>query len=243
MGDVDEIARRLPAHLKEAEDLGALYNLTSLRTLMVPRLLLAQDRPIEARRESKAALARWSQRQGWLVQHCCDMYARAHAALYMGDGPGALEELTASERDSERSYLLRVQSVRVDILYLRGAATVAAAPPGSERAAMLRAAERDARALEREDSAYARALSRALSAAVALERGRLERAGALYDEAARGFDALDMSLFAAAMRWRLGGILLGDEGRALIDDAETTVRERGVVRPDRIVAMLAPVRE
>ncbi len=243
LGRLDEIARRLPAHLKEAEDLGALYNLTSLRTLMVPRLLLAHDRPIEARRESQAALARWSNRHGWHAQHCCDMYARAHAALYMGDGHGAHVELEASARDLDRSYLLRLQAVRVDAVYLRGSAAVAAAPPGPEGASLLKAAERDARALGREEGPYARAFSRALAAAVALERGRLDPAAALYAEAAHGFEALEMGLHAAAMRWRRGEVVLGDEGRALIAAADAWMREQGVVRPDRIVAMLAPVRE
>jgi hypothetical protein len=242
LGRVDEIARSLPAYLKEAEDLGALYNLTSLRTLMVPRLLLAQDRPLEARRESAAALARWSPRHGWTAQHCCDLYARTHAALYMGDGPGAQEEIARSTADLERSQLLRMESVRVDATFLRGATAVAAAPVGAEGARFLKIAERDARALAREGRPYAQALSSALAASVALERGKLDRAVNLYAEAARGFDALDMLPHAAAMRWRHGEIVLGQEGRALIDGADLALREQGVVRPDRLVAMLSPLR-
>jgi eukaryotic-like serine/threonine-protein kinase len=243
LGSIDEIGRRLPAYLKEAEDLGALYNLTSLRTLMVPRLLLAQNRPVEARRESQLALSRWSQAHGWHAQHCCDMYTRAHAALYMGDGPGAYDEVERSARPLERSFLLRVESVRIDCVYLRGSAAVAAAPRGSEGGALLKIADRAARALGREERPYARAFGRALAAAVALERGRLEPAAALYAEAASDFDALEMRLHAAAMRWRRAGIVLGDEGRVLFEAADRWMREQGVARPDRMVAMLAPLRE
>ena len=242
LGRLDEIARSLPAYLKEAEDLGALYNLTSLRTLMVPRLLLSQDRPLEARRESGAAIARWSARHGWHAQHLCDLYTRTHAALYMGDGVGAQEEMDRSARDLEQSLLLRVEAVRIDVTYLRGSAAVAAAPRGGEGARSLKAAERDARALSREVRPYAHTLARALQASVARERGLLDRAVALYAEAALGFDALDMGLHAAAMRWRHGEVVLGEEGRALLDGADAWLREAGVVRPDRIVAMLAPLR-
>jgi hypothetical protein len=135
-----------------------------------------------------------------------------------------------------------VESVRIDAAYLRGSAAVAAAPAGSAGASLLKAAERDARALAKEPRPYARAFSRALEAAVALERGRLDRAATLYAEAAAGFDALEMSLHAAVMRWRQGEILLGEEGGALLDGADRWLREQGVVRPDRMVAMLAPLR-
>ncbi len=242
LGRIDEIARSLPAYLKEAEDLGALYNLTSLRTLMVPRLHLAEDRPIEARRESAAAIARWSAQHGWHSQHLCDMYTRAHAALYMGDGAGAREEIERSASDLEGALLLRVEAVRIDVTYLRGTTAVAAAPRGAEGARLLKSAERDARALAREERPYAHAFARALHAAVAQERGLTDRAAALYAEAALAFDAMDMGMHAAVMRWRHGEILLGEEGRALVDGADAWLRDAGVVRPDRMVAMLAPLR-
>jgi hypothetical protein len=243
LGDLDEIGRRLPACLKEAEDLGALYNLTSLRTLALPRLLLAQDRPWEARRESADAVSRWSKRHGWTAQHCCDMYTRAHSALYAGDGPMAFAEVEGSFEEVDRSLLLRVEAVRIDCLYLRGSSAVAAAYPTNDGARLLKIAEKDARALGREERPYAHAFSRALHAAVALDRGQLDRAAALYGEAASQFDALQMALHAAAMRRRRGEIVLGDEGRDLIEDADRRMGERGVMRPDRLAAMLAPVRE
>ena len=212
LGRFDEIERSLPAYLKEAEDLGALYNVTCLRTLMLPRLLLSQDRPVEARRESAAAMARWTPRHGWTAQHCCDLYTRTHASLYMGDGPGAEEEIARSAADLQRSQLLRVEWVRIDATYMRGAVAVASAPAGPAGTRVLKAAERDARALPARSRPYAQALGRALGAAVALERGELDRAANLYAEAGRAFDALEMVLHAAAMRWRRGQIVAGRGG-------------------------------
>lgn len=51
-----------------------------------------------------------------------------------------------------------------------------------------------------------------------------------------------MSLHAAVVRWRHGEVILGHEGRALLEGADAWLREAGVVRPDRMVAMLSPLR-
>ena len=69
----------------------------------------------------------------------------------------------------------------------------------------------------REARPYAQAFSDALAASITLERGNLDLAVSLYAEAARGFEALEMGLHAAAMRCRQGEVVLGEEGRALLD--------------------------
>ncbi|HEX5655958.1 MAG TPA: hypothetical protein VFX59_02135, partial [Polyangiales bacterium] len=51
------------------------------------------------------------------------------------------------------------------------------------------------------------------------------------------FDALDMPLMRDVARCRRGQ-LGGDD--ALVEGAERAIRARGVVRPERFVAMLAP---
>jgi eukaryotic-like serine/threonine-protein kinase len=71
--------------------------------------------------------------------------------------------------------------------------------------------------------------------------GDLDTAAAGYRSAAAGFDAADMSLVAETARWRLGELLAGDDGRALIDHAAAALRAEGIVRPDRVIAMFAPV--
>ncbi len=53
-------------------------------------------------------------------------------------------------------------------------------------------------------------------------------------------EAGDMAMHAAAARWRLGEALGGDEGAAERAAAEAWLGGEGVVKPERIVAMLAP---
>ena len=58
--------------------------------------------------------------------------------------------------------------------------------------------------------------------------------------AAAGFDRVDLQLYAAAARRRLGGLTGGDEGRQLVLQADDAMRSRGIPRPDRVADVLAP---
>jgi serine/threonine protein kinase/tetratricopeptide (TPR) repeat protein len=241
LGRMEELSRRLPAYLKEAEDLGALYNVTSLRTLTAPRVLLAMDRPADARREVDDAIRRWSQ-HGWQVQHWCAMYMRTAAALYEGEGIGAHAEVEGSWPELDGSLMLRVESVRIESLYLRGNAAMAASGEGSDGEHALSVAEKAARTLGRESGVFtpARPYAIALRAAAALARGQASRAAGLYDEAERAFGALEMGSHAAAARRRRGEIVGGEEGASLCGGADAWLRDHGWTRPDRAAAMLVP---
>jgi len=60
----------------------------------------------------------------------------------------------------------------------------------------------------------------------------------LEDSAAR-FDQLGMTLQAACSRHRLGLLLGGKEGRTWHAEADATIRQLGVRRPERWIAMQA----
>ncbi|MFT3775128.1 MAG: hypothetical protein QM820_58015 [Minicystis sp.] len=239
LGRLDDLAARLPAHLKEAEDLGALALSTSLRALAAPRILLVNDRPSEARREAVDAIRRWPSR-AFHLPHWYALLTRATASLYEGDGMGAHADVEGCWSELEDSPLLRVESVRVEALALRGASAIAAAALGSDGEYALRVAERSRRALGREPSAFARPFAAELGAAIALARGNDARALALYEEAERAFGSLEMGLHAAAARRRRGEIASSDEGRSLLEGADAWMSDRGIARPDRIAAMLSP---
>ena len=53
-------------------------------------------------------------------------------------------------------------------------------------------------------------------------------------------DAAGVDLFAAAARHRLGRLLDGDEGRALVVQAETWMRAQSVREPARMAACMVP---
>ena len=58
--------------------------------------------------------------------------------------------------------------------------------------------------------------------------------------AATGYDAADMLLNGWIMRYRMGEVQGGDEGRALIAEAETWIRSQSIASPARWSRMYAP---
>jgi hypothetical protein len=86
-----------------------------------------------------------------------------------------------------------------------------------------------------------RAVPLIAGAGFAVLRGDLDAAVDGYRAAAAGFDALDMMQVACAARWRLGELLGGDDGRALIDQSRAALAAGGVVQPDRLIATFAPI--
>jgi len=131
---------------------------------------------------------------------------------------------------------------RIEMFDVRGRAAVAAAStaePG-ERRRLLRSALRDARALERERVAWASlfaTLIRAGAATVAKHHdaalGLYARADALAGEAA-------MLGHAMAARRRYGELTNGTAGDRVVAAVDSWLRGRGVTRPDRFVALIAP---
>ena len=80
-----------------------------------------------------------------------------------------------------------------------------------------------------------------VGAGLAVLRGDLDAAIEGYRGAAAGFDAIDMGLVSSSARWRLGELLGGDEGRSLVGQVRAALSAEGIVRPDRVVAIFAPV--
>ena len=106
---------------------------------------------------------------------------------------------------------------------------------------LLCSAERDARRLDREGMAWSKALANPIRAGVAAARGETSRAASTFAEAVTQLEAVDMNLYAAASRRRLGEILGGEEGRAQMERADSWMRQQGIQNPARMADVFAPV--
>src|SRR5207302_2929016 len=115
----------------------------------------------------------------------------------------------------ESSQLLGIEQIRGELLHLRGRCRLAA---GGRRG--LAQALRDARALESEQSPWIGALGALLRAGCTAAGGDAAGATRLLRTAVERLDAADLCLYAAAARLRLGQLLGGDEGRALLTAGE-----------------------
>jgi hypothetical protein len=239
LGEVAEIGRRLPALLKEARDRDDLYAVTNLGLVIRTFVRLAHDEPARARRELRQVIDEWSQ-QGFHVQHMNRLFDEAQIDLYQGEVSAAWERVTSQWPVLARSYLLRVQQVRVFLIHLRARASLAAAPAAPDPRPLLHAAERDARLLRRERIAWALALAQLVRAGVAMGRHDGALARQLLEDAAGRLEAAGMRLHAAAARRRLGECKGGSQGHSLRKQADAWMKSQNILRPDRMTALLAP---
>jgi hypothetical protein len=139
------------------------------------------------------------------------------------------------------SFLLRVQQIRVFLVYLRGRCALAAAgQSAAESARLISAAEKDAARLDREQMPWSAGLAALVHAGVATARGDAERAKECFGLAADLLDKVSMSLHAAAARRRHGLLLGGDAGRLLVDQADGWMAEQTVQNSERLANMFAP---
>ena len=105
---------------------------------------------------------------------------------------------------------------------------------------LLDEAARLAERMSRERSAWSEPFAPLIRAAIAVRRGDTAAAVTLLRGAAVAFEAADMRLYGAATRRRIGELVGGEEGSRLVADADEFMTGQRIVRPERIVAVLAP---
>ena len=237
LGELTEVARRVPQLLSVALEQGNLFAATDLRTRLNP-IWLATDDPDRARDEVIAAMTQWP-REGFHLQHYTSLVALAQIELYTGDYEVAWKHIDQQVKPLERSLLLRTQGLRIDMLHLRARLALASAF-GRDRHERLRIAGNCADRIAREDMAWSNPLANLTYAALAKQRGDTSRAAALVKRALEGLEAADMALYAAAARRRLGELLQGDEGRELVAQAERWMSKQQIKNPVAVTSLMAP---
>jgi eukaryotic-like serine/threonine-protein kinase len=247
LGEVDELAHRLPPLLADAEQRGDLLKIVNLCVGVAPLVFLAKDDPAGARRHIVDGLARWPQ-GGFLVPHWRALTAHVDVDLYEGRGSRARQRLAREARTIRRSFLTHAQLIRAITHFARARSAVAATVEEPESAhRYLGEAASLARKLESEGEAWTGVFASLASAAIAnasLTNPGGERDAtcahlrAAIDRAARA----EMALFGEAARFTLGVVLGGDEGTTMANAAAEAMRKKGVRVPDRYAAMLLPGR-
>ena len=240
-GELAEVGRRWPVVLKEALERGDRHMVTNLSTFVMSTLRLAADDPESADATLQQALGQWTQ-QGFHIQHNEWFGAEVQIRMYRGDFEDAWHFLTTRYEPSlARSHLTRIQRLRIFFYDRRARCALAAAMVAADSRPLLRSAERDARRLDREGMAWSKALAYPIRAGIAAARGDTSRAASVFAEAVTQLEAVDMNLYAAASRRRLGEILGGDEGRAQVERADSWMRQQGIQNPVRMADVFAPV--
>ena len=239
MGRQSELRRRFHVLNDEARQRGDRYLAATTGTRIESLAWLADDNVGQARARADEAVQHWS-RQRFHLQHLNQLCAHLDIDLYEGDGAAGWRRVCESRPALEASLLLRVQFVRIDILHSGGRCAVAAAAVARDPRAMLRAAAGYAGQLERQRVPWALAHALSTRAGASMVRGDSDDARRRLMAAVDAFDSISMGLYAAAARRHLGKLQGGDEGRALIDSADSWMIGQGITNPARMAAGIVP---
>jgi len=239
MGQIAELKRRWSLLIREAHDCGDLYAATTLTTSYMTMIRLADDDSSGIEDELEEVMNQWT-RRGFFIQHSTALRSLVHLDLYRGRVDAAWARLSAIWPEYSRSMLMRIQMIRIQMLELRARSALAVAEHGKDTDFMLQSAEQDARRLKREGQPWSVAHAHYVRAAIAACREDASTAIHQLALAADLFDAADMPLCGCVMRYKIGEIRGGDEGRALITRAEEWMVSQSIKSPARWSCMVAP---
>jgi tetratricopeptide (TPR) repeat protein len=240
LGEMADLTDRYTRALADAEERGNLFMSVALRTSTAASVWLAADDPDRARRELREAMAQWGQKK-FSSPEWRAIVSETEVDLYVGDGASAYERVRGLSHALVRNCFF-VYHTRVLVAFAQGRAAVASVHGlrGSDRRARLKEARRWARVLKTKRMAWTAPLASILEAAVALVDGREEEAQSALRATIEGAAAADLALHAAAARHQLGVLLAGDEGTALVREADEAMTSPGIRMPARFPAMLVP---
>ncbi|MFI5302808.1 MAG: hypothetical protein ACHREM_32365, partial [Polyangiales bacterium] len=238
LGDFNELQRRLKPWRGDAHRRADLFAMANM-SLGVSNVSFLIDDDLEGARQDVArTIARW-QIDGFTTQHLQAVIADVQSDLYEGKASDAWRRLEGRWRAIERSLLLKARNLNIEARHLRARAAIAAALQDKD-VSMLARAEAEVRRLRRDGLDWSRAFAELVAAAIAAQRGDRAQAEMLLRASIDAFTRIEMQLFAAAARARLGAIVGGAAGETMVAESERAFRAQGVARPERMIAMMAP---
>ena len=240
LGDLKETIKREVPLYAEAEDRGDLNLTVNMRTSTYVRMWLASDDVERARRDVREALEQWSQK-AFFVQHWQAMVYEPDIDLYVGDGGRAYARFARDLPALRRSLLLTAAYCRAVTLYTQGRLAIASIESSpSLRSARIGEARRASRGLRKGSNPFFTLLAVMVDATMENALGHREAAITLLRDSITRAQSTESHYYVEPLRHRLGELLGGDEGRALVDGAALAMEAQGVRNPARWVAVHLP---
>jgi hypothetical protein len=239
-GRIRELSERLPSILGEGRLRGDLFADVAIRCFTTAHLVdLAADEPDRGIAEIRRAIGQWRQTQ-YDTQHLAATLSCVECHLYAGRAAEARQVLLADGPAIRKSMLLRkAKTFRTLVTYTQGR-TALAEWLRLPRAENLRIeTEQCAARLIRTGLPWGNAMGRLLRAGVMTALGLRREAVSLLRTAEEILREQDLRLLAAAAL-RRAGELEGEAGEHHVEAAEEFMRSEGILRPDRMTAMILP---
>lgn len=243
MGELNQLFDRLPEVLKDINDRGNLIGEINLRLRTTYMKFLVDDEVEKAKEELDKTIERWS-KKGFQMQHFWHLFGQVQSFLYAGDAKAAWQLLNEKWPTIKKTFFLRIQSFYIQILHLRARSAIALVAQDlsspSFTSKLLKAAERDAKALEKENMLWGNAFAKQVQASVAELKGEREKAITLATLAKEYFEKADMFLYANAINRRKGQLMANSEGKMLIEKADIWMNNQQIKNPKAMANMLVP---
>ena len=237
LGQLAQLVPKVNMILREAEDRGDRYG--AWNAAGRPSIVwLALDDPDTALRINQSVIDRWSSER-FQSQHLFELLASAQIDLYLGRPAEAWQRAMKSWPAMVHSKILRVQFAHIEMRHMRARVGLAVARTTGDRS-VLGQVERDAAMIFKTKMEWALPLAQSIRAGLCALDSDFDASRELLESALRNFEKVDMALYAAATRRRLWKLVGGDEGAALVTEADTWLRGQLVKVPERMVDVLVP---
>jgi hypothetical protein len=238
LGEFRELSARFDAAAEDARARGNAHGFTTLVTMNRCTIALVEDRPEACRHELQRLMDACPAE--WHLQRAFALGAHVLLDLYAG-GDSAHLRLSTHWQELRHRMILSSERFRIFFCFVRGLAALSALLSDQrDRQARIRLVRSCAARLARERMADAKAGAHMLRGQLAVLLGDPARAVDEYRAAAESWGRAGMygSKIAAL---RLGEIIGGDEGAALIASCMRWAHEQGIRRPDRFFRVCGPV--
>jgi len=236
LGEWHELVRQGQVVLRDAIErgdvvgrLGASTGLANLAWLLIGKV-----------EESRAQLAASEAElpPGFHMPHVLTLQAACNIDLYAQNARAATERLDAAWPKIDRSGVLRVQYLRVELSLLRAQLALAdTSRPADERAKTVRAIADD---LIREGAEWAAGIGHFLRAASMALRGDREPIAATLAAAEQHLEASGMRGWLQVARLRRARLESGPTSATRAEAAVDSLRELGAANPEAIATLLMP---
>ncbi len=240
LGSWRELQQQWDVWIKDGQEREDLNLLSAQRMwAMGTYRWLAVDQVSEARNQLSQGLAKW-QGHGLDIHNWHAAISKSYIEIYTNNYQEAFNIASDVSKRFSKTPLQHIQLERVIKNYSLAHAALGVASVTQDRKHLLKIAGQQANKLAKEKCPMAEPFVPQIKGCLAYLEGDEESAAKLLGEAVRSFKEVQYKLLAASTNRQLGRLLGGDEGRALIVQSDTAMKEEAIVNPERVAAMLTP---
>ncbi|MGC4092890.1 MAG: AAA family ATPase [Polyangiaceae bacterium] len=241
LGQFAHVATSTPSVVEDALRRGDMWCATILATAYAVPAWLAHGGLDEALTRFGEAKRRYVQQSSYQWLDFFLLQTELSIALYQRRPARALALAQEQWSALSAAQLLRLHMASANLVYCRAGCALALARSAiasneAERALIQAAVS----SLHHNRVPHARGFAASLEAGLSLCQGRAEAAAAQLAAAVTYFDATGLALYAAAARRRLGQLIAGQAGSALVATGDAALARERVLDVEAITEMLCP---